>query len=306
MPSWFLKAAIQGGISLLPNPQKFNRLFQQYVTKSLTLRDEYVLEKWSKVDTHLQYYSEHCGAAPPSSCLELGTGWFPIVPIGLALRGVGSVTTIDTQPLTNAEGARDVAKAYVRLIDAGRIRLPELELSAQRLAHLRTLTSNAGLEEVFGPLGISTLVGDARRIPMPDACMSLITSNNTFEHIPGPVLRGILDDFRRVLKNDGLMSHQIDMSDHFANFDSSIGVYNFLQFPEHVWRFFNTSLQYQNRLRVNDFRKLFQDTGWEILSERNLSKEANSLPKLAPEFTRYSEEDLLVHNSWFVARKARD
>lgn len=304
MPSWFLKAAIQGGISLLPDPQKFNRLFQQYVTKSLTLRDEYVLEKWSKVETHLQYYSERCGVEPPASCLEIGTGWFPIVPIGLALRGAGSVTTIDTQPLTHAEGARDVARAYVRLIDAGRIRLPDNERSAQRLAHLRTLTEHADLDAVFGPLGISTLVADARRIPMPDACMSLITSNNTFEHIPGPVLKGILDDFRRVLKNDGVMSHQIDMSDHFANFDSSIDVYNFLQFPEHIWRFFNTSLQYQNRLRVNDFRQLFHDTGWEVLSERNQSKDATLLPKLAPEFQRYSVEDLLVHNSWFVVRKA--
>jgi hypothetical protein len=305
MPSWFIKAAIQGGISLLPNPQRFNRLFQQYVTKSLTLRDDYVLEKWHKVETHLELYKKYGKESRPSSCLEIGTGWFPIVPIGFALCGVQSVISIDTQPLTNVQGALEVARAYVRLVDSGRIVLPQTPLSATRLELLRTLGATSTLDDVFTPIGVSTLVADARRIPMPNGCIALITSNNTFEHIPGEILRGILTDFRRVLEDDGVMSHQVDMSDHFANFDSKIDVYNFLQFSESVWKYFNTSLQYQNRLRVSDFRNLFRETGWDIVHERNHSKDATRLPKLAPEFSRYEEDDLLVHNTWHVVRKAQ-
>ena len=62
--------------------------------------------------------------------------------------------------------------------------------------------------------------------------VDFICSNNTFEHIPQEILRDILVEFKRVLHPNGLMSHFIDMSDHFAHFDSRITIYNFLQIQQ--------------------------------------------------------------------------
>ncbi len=59
--------------------------------------------------------------------------------------------------------------------------------------------------------------------------VDFICSNNTFEHIPADILSAILREFKRVIKPGGLMSHFIDMSDHFAHFDSRITIYNFLE-----------------------------------------------------------------------------
>jgi hypothetical protein len=40
VPSWYLKAVLQGGMSHLPDPQRWNRLFQRHVTKGLELTRE--------------------------------------------------------------------------------------------------------------------------------------------------------------------------------------------------------------------------------------------------------------------------
>src|SRR5437763_12408067 len=87
----------------------------------------------------------------------------------------------------------------------------------------------------------------------------------------------IFRQFRRISADGAIMSHWIDMSDHYMNFDSSIGPFNFLRFSPRTWRLFNNDLQYQNRLRVPDFRRLHEETGWKILKEENTSGQAEEL-----------------------------
>jgi hypothetical protein len=100
------------------------------------------------------------------------------------------------------------------------------------------------------------------------------------------------------------MSHLIDMSDHYAQFDQSISTYNYMKYSERQWRLFNNKLQYQNRLRITDYRDIHHVTGFEILDEQNLSGSLDALSavKLAPQFESISQEDLLVTNSWMVSR----
>ena len=115
-------------------------------------------------------------------------------------------------------------------------------------------------------LGIELLLTDARRIDLPAGHVDLFVSNNTLEHIPKDVLVGIFREFRRVGRRDSVMAHHIDLSDHYAGFDPSITVYNFLRFSERRWRLFNNRLHYQNRLRISDYRCIHVEAGWELFN----------------------------------------
>jgi ubiquinone/menaquinone biosynthesis C-methylase UbiE len=150
-------------------------------------------------------------------------------------------------------------------------------------------------------------VADARRLPMPEGSVDLIVSNNTLEHIPLDVLHAIIAEFRRILSPTGLMSHFIDLSDHFAHFDRSITLYNFLQYSGRAWRIINNSIVPLNRLRIAEYRRLFAEEGFEVIhEERTLgSEEALAQVRLAPQFRQYPKEELLVTHCRMISVDAR-
>ena len=127
-------------------------------------------------------------------------------------------------------------------------------------------------------------------------------SNNVLEHIPEERIRGIFRESRRLAAPCAVMSHFIDMTDHYAHFDSSIGMYNFLKYRSWVWRFANNSLQYQDRLRMSENAKLFEESGWEIAIQEQTRGRVEELPhgELAPEFRHYDVDDLLTKNAWIA------
>jgi hypothetical protein len=90
MPSWLLKAGIQGVISLLPNSRRVNYLFQHNVSKGLQLSEPYFEEKLKICTQHIANYRsvKQAPSALSKNVLEIGTGWLPIVPIGLFLCGI--------------------------------------------------------------------------------------------------------------------------------------------------------------------------------------------------------------------------
>lgn len=304
MGSWLLKAAIQGALSRLPDPQRWNRWFQAHVTRSLAISDQGFLDKYRHCAGHFEAFRRHAshGAQPPAA-LELGTGWLPIVPVGLVLRGARSVVTVDTVNLLTRESVVSTLERYRHFARSG-----ELDLgSGTALARIEAVLAVArrlSCAELLERLSIRALVGDARRLELPDGSIDLVCSNNTLEHIPAEVVAEMLTEFRRLLGPRGVMSHHIDMSDHYANFDPSISIYNFLRFSDRTWALFNNRLQYQNRLRVWDFRKLHRDAGFRIVEEQNTSgpRELLSSLKLAPRFRGHEHAELAVHNTWMTSR----
>src|SRR5436305_15290696 len=119
MASWLLKAAVQGAISSLPARDRLNRLLQERVTGSLTLTDEVFERKLAQCRRHLESYRTQHGTLP-GHVLELGTGWYPIIPIGLSLAGVERVTTMDVSPLCDLARARAVLERFGTELPADR------------------------------------------------------------------------------------------------------------------------------------------------------------------------------------------
>jgi hypothetical protein len=279
MASWLLKAAVQGAISSLPGRDRLNYLLQRHVTGSVTLTEEMFERKLAQCRRHLESYRGRRGALP-RHVLELGTGWYPIVPIGLIMAGVERVTTLDVQPLCDAARARTALEMFDSDIPMG-----------------GTATT---AKQLLEPLGIEMLVRDARQSSLQEGSVDLFVSNNTLEHIPPETLREIVVEFRRLAAPGAVMDHFIDMSDHYAHFDRSITEFNYLRYSDLRWRLFNNRLQYQSRLRLPDYRRILEDGGFKVVGEEH---ERGSLEgiRLAGRFRHYQADELSVLRCWMTA-----
>lgn len=256
---------------------------------------------------HLARFRDLRGTEVPSGAvLELGTGWYPIVPVGLALAGFREVTTLDVSPLADADRTRQTLELYAAWLRSGRLATILSGVDAATAEETLSVATEAGGASTCDPLarvGVRALVGDARTTGLPDGAVDLIVSNNTFEHIPPTVLAAIMAELRRVAAARAVMDHFVDISDHYAHFDHSITEFNYLRYPPHLWRLFNNNLQYQSRLRAPDYRRLIEDAGFSVVAEeaqRGVPAELATI-KLAPQFRHYTREELLVLRTWITA-----
>lgn len=301
MPSWLIKAAVQGTASLLPRAEQLS-LAVKRATRTLKLDEATVLTKYRRCRQHLEKWAEHRGGnADDLSVLELGTGWFPITPIGFALCGARKVWTLDQVSHLSEAQVQSTLAIFQKLAREGRLE----GASPERLDRLEQLARSSGsVDALLDAVGVERIVSDARSHDLGGRKVDFIISNNTLEHIPYDVIRDIFAQFRRIGSARVLMSHWIDMSDHYMNFDPSIGPYNFLRFSPRTWRLFNNDLQYQNRLRVPDFRALHEASGWKLLGEQNTSGTPDELRRVrvAKAFRdKYTDDELRVHATWMTS-----
>ena len=305
MKKWLLKAIVQKGISFLPGKHQINYLFQRFVTRGVQLRPAYLEDKLVHFQKHAGFFRKYRGELSGRSVLELGTGWYPVIPLCLYLEGAGPIFTVDISRLTNLENIRHTAW---RLLE--RYRDGSLQTYVQvQPARLETLTDwvealdDAPVDESLGRLGIRYLVADARQLPLPDDSLDLVLSNNTFEHIYPEILAGILQEFQRVVQPNGLMSHFIDMSDHFAHLDPSITIYHFLRFSKGQWAWVDNSVQPQNRWRLSHYRRLYERLGIPITLEENRPGSLTELAKtpVHADFAGLSPEELAISHSYVVS-----
>lgn len=305
MKIWIAKAVIQKSISFLPYKHRINFLFQKYVTKGVLLTDALMDDKLTHCSNHLKYYFKYGNKKEGFASLEIGTGWYPIVPIGLFLAGADEIYTIDISSLLQTTAIHQTVGKLLDYYASGKLQNYLPVIKTDRLDVLKAaLLMKGAPEKILETMHIKTTVGDARKMPFPDAKMDLINSNNTFEHIPEGILADILVEFKRVLKPDGVMSHQIDMSDHFAHLDKSITIYNFLQFTDARWNNIDNSIQPQNRLRITDFRRLHQQAGFKILEEINRPGSVSDLRKvkLADKYKSNTEPDNAISHTLLVSQ----
>lgn len=305
VPRWWLKAATQGTLSLLPGAPRLEGWARRRWTGP-SLDPGYFRDKWRHVRSHTRAVTgTGTGRLDGLRVVELGTGWYPIVPLGLSLRGA-DVVSVDATPHLDRRRVAQVLQIALDLIDRGEVRVP----GSQRLDLLRRLApgaENRPVTDSLEPFGITTRVADARDLSLlPETHgADLMVSNNTLEHIPGEVLRDIFAEFARVGSDGARMSHYVDLADHYAGIDSTIGEFNFLTLSDRQWRLANNRLHYQNRLRIGDYRALLDTSGWELIKARNTRRQRDELDgmRLVPPYDRLPVKELLVVKSHLTARR---
>ena len=305
---WHLKAVIQKTISFMPNGHKINHWFQKNITKGVYLGDEYFYDRLEHVKHHVAAFNKFCGSIEGKKTLELGTGWYPVIPFSFFLSGAAEINTLDISNLTNKEKLKDTIGRFIELIEEDRLK-DYIVAKPERVAILQEVHNNfdsLSFDAILSKLQINYLIVDARKVQhLADQSIDLVHSNNTFEHVYPEILKDILKEFKRLVKTDGLQSHFVDMSDHFAHFDKSINIYNFLQYSNKAWdTMIDNSIQPQNRWRFAQFVALYKSldiplTDTEI---RAGDIEAVKSLKIHPDFSNFNTKELAISHCYLYSK----
>jgi hypothetical protein len=303
---WVIKAVVQKTISYLPWAYRINYLFQKHVTGGVSLTDEHFGLKLQHARDHYHSLQKYGRENPHRTILELGTGWYPVVPILFFLTSAGKVKSVDIRKWMTRNTMQTTLLKYLEWKERGLLddMLPHMNQSKwEQLLDVVKNPSEYSMERINSMFGLTTLIGDARNLELEDDSVDFICSNNTFEHIPEEILRGILVEFSRVQKPGGMMNHFIDMSDHFAHFDHSITIYNFLKYSRKKWRIVDNNIQPQNRLRLRDYLDMYHDLGIpasELIPRKGSTEELGRV-KVHSEFSAYSPEELAVSHTYIIS-----
>lgn len=241
----------------------------------------------------LRLLREHGRDVVGQCVMEIGTGWFPTVPILLRAAGADQVITTD----------------IVRHLDATTLAETKTFLRANKRDILsRFPEASRGIDDLLehpdlSSMGIEYRVGNTPDLVEPQS-VNIVLSRTVLEHIPEDVLPSLLQGWERLLKPNGISIHLIDHSDHFEHNDKRISRVNFLQFNQKQWAAINRIAGYQNRLRHGDYLRIVQDAGLMLLAPTTIEdtriEDDMQVLRLASPFDRSSRQDLLTVETCLV------
>lgn len=216
---------------------------------------------------------------------------------------LGPGDSLATAVIAKALGAREVW-----LVDAGAFARTDLAPYVRLAAALRekgltppAVESFTSVDEMLRACGAryeTTGLEGIRLIP--DHHADLVFSQAVLEHIRLKEFDPLLGEMRRVLKADGIASHQVDLKDHLA---SSL---NHLRFSDGLWEseFMARSGFYTNRLRMGDIVARFTAAGFSTRIEgvRRWPEVPLGRRAMAPAFRALPEDELTVSQFDVIAR----
>lgn len=301
---WILKAIVQKTISFLPGSHRINFLFQKYITRGVQLTEHYFEDRLIHARKHLESFDKHA-TKPLEQTLELGTGWYPVVPIAMFLRGATMIHTVDISSLSDKKKIVTAIDWFLAYEENGKLSayLEPVPERLERLRHIKKNIETHNFQKILATLHISYTVVDVRKLAFPPQSIDLIHSNNTFEHVYPNVLKGILERFKTLVHPKGIQSHFIDMSDHFAHFDKSINIYNFLHYSDKAWNRMDNSVQPQNRWRLSEYQALYKTLKISIaeVDARPGDLEALSTITLAEKYKSFDTKDLAISHAYLIS-----
>lgn len=303
--NWRIKGIVQKALSTAPGGTHVNDLLQR-TTGGLrdidATVDSKVVDDWVVLARQLRELNVEIRDAV---LVEVGTGWFPVLPLCFAFAGARTCHTFDVARHLNT---RLTSRAIARL----RVHLPRIaDTTGVSIEQVQ-----GRYEHVSGSPDVSTALdragvryhapADAAHSGLGNGSVDAVFSNSVLEHIPSRGIAAILRETARIVKPAGVSLHSVNCGDHYAYFDRSITSINYLKYSDRQWRLWNNRLLHQNRLRPDDFLQLAEDAGLQVVLSRFTPKEhlLKMLPTLgvAEQFERYSPDQLCATSIDFAGR----
>lgn len=302
---WRVKGLVQKSLSHIPYGDALNDHLQQ---KFGGLR-QFERNVASKVDDwkfSMRYLKDVSFDVRRATLVEIGTGWYPTLPICFSLAGVTHVLTYDSvRHLNTALTFRMLAALgghLASIAEASRTTEKEVRERYRELLEakdVKALLKRAHVEY--------KAPADVRATSLPPDSVDLVFSNSVMQQVPKEVIRGIMLESVRILRPNCLTLHNVGCSDQYAFMDRGISFVNYLQYSERQWRKWNNAFQYQNRLRAPEFLELTTEAGLEVVYKHTAIRpgtcEALTTLKIAPEFQRFSLADLAITTVDFISKK---
>ncbi|MGY4428599.1 hypothetical protein ACVWWO_001076 [Bradyrhizobium sp. F1.13.1] len=265
---WRLKALAFRALDL-PGGAQAHYFLQRHVTRNWPRRDA-TLDALAGIARRVVADYSAMSDALPGSVLEIGAGRDLAVPIALRALGVRKIIACDVE------------------------RLAKLDLIRHAGSRL------GGKFETWDDLARSGIEYRAPYYVNDDGTkVDCSCSNEVLEHVPADQLVTLLKGLRAV--TNGLTTHSIDYSDHYARSDKSVSRLNFLRYSDEQWRPFNSGKQYVNRLRHSDYLRLFREAGFQIREESSVIGEPPPGLEVAEQFRHYEPPDLFAIKGRIVA-----
>ena len=241
-----------------------------------------------------------------ATILEIGTGWFPIMPLVLRAAGARRVYLSDVHRLLDSRTVGDA----VGVLRANRARIIEaLQISPAQFDEVTaSFDPDADLDDMLRTLGLIYIapLSESDDLPPLDA----VISHTVLEHISPDILESLFRDLDRRLAPGGIMSHGVDHTDHRANHDKSLGRFDFLRYSDRTWRYLCLHPQdFTNRLRHDDYVAMLERLGHEVVWQKTFVNDGGlDALRETPIDSRFADrplEALAIGWSHIVSRRAQ-
>lgn len=231
-------------------------------------------------------------------CLGAGKRNGLSLPLLIGLMGAGRVEAVEPEPLGADEEWRLLHGLGETALQAliGEVPVPGLATTREVLARfvrLGPLFRGESLGSALAP-GLVWRRSTAESLDLPPGSVDLITSRSVMEHVANPA--AAYAAMARVLRPGGVLHHDIDFTAHDAD------AFAFYWRPPTTAG--ETALDGLNELRLSDHLAILRSLGLEVTVRRQAQAAGPvDRARLAPRFSRHSDDDLATTRAVLVARK---
>lgn len=305
---WRIKGIVQKSLCYVPNGERIHAKLQRRMggLSNFQAECESKIEDWRILAGHLQKIGlEFSG----SSFFEIGTGWYPTLPICTALAGASNVQTYDLNPHLD----KDLTIACARIV---RDNIPSIASLSGRSESVIKTEADLLVSRLESGMDITWATderisykapADARNTGLADNSIDFVFSNSVLEHVPPRDISAIMKESLRIVKPGRYMFHSVNCGDHYAYVDRKVNQLHYLRYSDAAWRLWNNDFQYQNRLRAVEIVKMAEELGFQTVintaKASDLKLKQLSQIKVADCFSQFSPEELCITSIDLVSKK---
>lgn len=310
---WRIKGVVQKVLGLLPAGAHLHFALQRRLGGLRSFEREFALklEDWALMARQLAEAGTDIRGA---RMLEVGTGWYPTLPLACYLAGAAGVDTFDLsrhwKRVLTGDCVRALGARLGAIEEVSGATLAEVEARHERV--LGALDAQGGL------LGVALTAAtdgalryhapaDATCTGLDPGSVDVVFSNSVLEHVPLDVITALYREAMRVLRPGGLMFHSVNCGDHYAYVDRNIHQLNYLRYSDREWHFWNNRFLYQNRLRAHVFVDEAVAAGFDVVLDTSHPRpqrlEQLAAMEVHPQFRGIPPERLCITTVDFIGRK---
>ncbi len=307
MLKWYLKYFLSAMLGILPFRHKIHS-YVQTLTGSGGLDEDEMLSRVIELYSLSLKYRDSLKNA---NILEIGTGWYPFVPIVACLYGANKVVTVDLNPWLTVKTFKLSLESIIKNKKKIIKNLGEWDNTIEKkLYSLKDkLNENDDIQIYLKQLNIEYLSNYdvCNYNPNNNEKPDLILSSNVLEHIPEKILSKIHNHLSKISTDKCLAVHRFNPADHFANLSGS--TISFLSIPNFLWKILGGSgLSYHNRLRTIEHAELAINNFWTIrlwadaIDEKAKNKIQQNKINLLSKYKNMDINTICAFYSWLVLK----